>query len=283
MRGGQWQALFLTEKLGGILLTPAGSPLMRAAEARGIDARALTLPRLMSLSRQAGVLHAHDAHAHSLAVLLTRRPVVVSRRVAFPLQTTWLSRWKYRRAAHFLAVSEYVRGVLRGAGIEDERITTVYDGVPVPPWETDRRPGWYVAPAIADPRKASALAREAAARAGIDLHFSRNLTEDLRHASGLIYLTEMEGLGSAALLAMGAAVPVIASRVGGLPEVVRHGETGFTVSNDLPAVIEAIRTLEQDRPRAMEMGARGRALVRECFGLERMAAGTMAVYRRVLG
>ena len=43
-----------------------------------------------------------------------------------------VSRWKYRRPAMFLAVSRYVASQLVSAGIEESRITVVYDGVPVP-------------------------------------------------------------------------------------------------------------------------------------------------------
>ena len=58
---------------------------------------------------------------------------------------------------------------------------------------------------------------------------SQHLEADLRDAAMLVYLTASEGLGSGALLAMSAGVPVIASRVGGLPEIVRHRETGLLV------------------------------------------------------
>ena len=54
----------------------------------------------------------------------------------------------------------------------------------------------------------------------------------LHEAGFFVYITHSEGLGSGALLAMSAGVPVIASNVGGLPEAIRHGENGLLVEND---------------------------------------------------
>ena len=55
-------------------------------------------------------------------------------------------------------------------------------------------------------------------------------------AAILVYVTNSEGLGSGALLAMSAGIPVIASRIGGLPEVIRDGENGLLVENDETAI-----------------------------------------------
>ena len=88
--------------------------------------------------------------------------------------------------------------------------------------------------------------------------------------------------GSAALLAMAAGVPVVASRVGGLPEAVVDGETGLLVENDPDAVSDAVRTLLADRERARAMGAAARAKILNEFTAPRIAEQTEALYRRVL-
>lgn len=216
-----------------------------------------------------------------MAAIAARRPLVVSRRVAFPVKTSWVSRWKYGRAARYLAISHYVAERLHEVGIDESRIGVVYDGAPLdPPVPLGDR---LITPAWNDPRKPEALAREAARLAGVEIHFSRNLTADLPSARALLYLTEMEGLGSGALLAMSAGVPVIASQVGGLPEIVKHGETGLLVPNDAPQIAAAIRQLMQDRETAHRLGQHGREAVKDRYTLAHMALRTLHEYKKVMG
>jgi glycosyltransferase involved in cell wall biosynthesis len=156
----------------------------------------------------------------------------------------------------------------------------VYDGVPV----LDVAQGDLVlAPAnAADPMKGAPLAEEAALLAGVTLTSSTDLERDLAHAALFLYVTHSEGLGSAALLAMSAGVPVIASRTGGLTEIVRHGETGLLVENTPQAIAAALRELLDDRARAKEMGAEARRAVMANFTVDHMVRRTMEVYRQVL-
>src|SRR5262245_46991121 len=112
MGGGQWQALYLVERLeNAILLARPGSPLFDEAGRRGIDVRPLSLAQVRRLAGQTDVIHAHDAKTHSMAAVIGGpAPLVVSRRVAFPIQSGWISQWKYARPAKFLAVSRFVAG-----------------------------------------------------------------------------------------------------------------------------------------------------------------------------
>src|SRR5579864_3783329 len=87
MGGGQWQALYLMERLAeAVLLAPAGSPLFQEASKRGIDVHPLTLSALFSGSRRADLVHVHEARAHTLAALTGGAPLVVARRVHFPVR-----------------------------------------------------------------------------------------------------------------------------------------------------------------------------------------------------
>ena len=280
MRGGQWQALHLLSALGNghQLLCAAGGPLMAAAIGKGIEARPFTVAALLELSRSADLIHAHDARSHTWAVTLAAVPVVVSRRVAFPVAQTWLSRWKYRKPAHFIAVSDYVKSTLADAGVPEQKISVVYDGVPLPP---ERGSGdLIVAPASADPMKGSDLLDKAAAIAGVSVTYSHDLPCDLRRARLFVYITRAEGLGSAALLAMAAGVPIVASRTGGLPEIVRDGETGLLTENEPAEIARAIsRALQQPG----DFCCRGREWVEQNCTVEKMAAKTASVYRKVLG
>jgi hypothetical protein len=229
------------------------------------------------------LIHAHDARGHTIGAIgaiAGRRPLVVSRRVAFPVSFKIASRWKYSRAKRYLAVSEFVKSVLMAGGVPEERISVVYDGVPV--LEQAQGPD-VVAPANAgDPRKGATLAMEAARLAGVSLKFSTGLERDLRQAAIFVYITHSEGLGSAVLLAMGAGVPVVASRTGGLPETIRHGENGLLVENDAASIAAAIHQLMADCDLARRIGEAARRTVLEKFTVDHMVRHTMEVYSQVL-
>jgi hypothetical protein len=233
--------------------------------------------RVASLSRQCELVHCHDARGHTLAALFAKAPAVVSRRVAFPIRTGWLSRWKYGRAARYLAVSRFVAAQLRAAGVDEGRIDLAPDAVPVPAAVSDLS-GPLIAIESEDPGKGTALLRQT----GLDIRFTRDLLRDLPHARGLLYISSMEGLGSGALLAMAWGVPVIASRVGGLPEIVREDETGLLVDNDAAQIAAAAAKLLSDAGLAARLGTAGRRMVEEGFTLEAMAQKTEAAYRKVL-
>lgn len=92
-----------------------------------------------------------------------------------------------------------------------------------------------------------------------------------------------EGFGLVVLEAMARRVPVIASRVSALPEVVVHGETGILIeSRDVDGLAQAIARLLSDRALRKYMGLLGTARLEEHFSAGRMVAETIKVYEAVL-
>jgi glycosyltransferase involved in cell wall biosynthesis len=92
-----------------------------------------------------------------------------------------------------------------------------------------------------------------------------------------------EGFGMVALEAMERARPVIASAVGGLPEIVEHGRTGLVVEpGDAIALADAIVELAGDLGRSAEMGQAGRERALAEFTPERSVERIEALYRAVL-
>lgn len=80
-----------------------------------------------------------------------------------------------------------------------------------------------------------------------------------------------EGLSSAILSAMAASLPVIATNVGGIPELIRHEENGLLVSPADPvALAQAIQRLWDDPAEAFRMGRQGRLRAEKQFTLQRM-------------
>lgn len=284
MRGGQWQALRLAQGLVGAghevtFLAPERSPCFENARKMGLDPKPLTALAVRRISRQVDLTHVHDAHSHTLGAVFSAAPVIVSRRVSFPIKGR-LSRGKYHRARHFIAVSNHVKSVLVAGGVSAEKISVVYDGVPLlaPAAATER----IVMPASQDPQKGTALALEAASLAGVVPHLSMDLEGDLPGARLLVYITHSEGLGSGILLAMSAGVPVVASNVGGIPEIVADGRTGLLAGNAAREIAAAILRLKDDLAFASRLAACARQSVAERFSVEAMVAGTIHAYEGVL-
>jgi glycosyltransferase involved in cell wall biosynthesis len=145
----------------------------------------------------------------------------------------------------------------------------VHDGVPIPE------------PAHPQPGRVVALASKPVEIPGISVELTSDLWQDLSTASVFVYKSEMEGLGSAALAAMAAGVPVVASGVGGLPEVVEAGKTGFLVTDGDFAT--PVRRLLAEAGLAAEMARAGRERVQREFSVEGMVEKTVRAYREVLG
>jgi glycosyltransferase involved in cell wall biosynthesis len=83
--------------------------------------------------------------------------------------------------------------------------------------------------------------------------------------------------------AMAREKPVVATRVGGVPEVVADGNTGVLVQPGDPAALaEGIEALLRDPERAHQMGQRGRRRVAERFDLHQMLERTKQVYAGLL-
>jgi glycosyltransferase involved in cell wall biosynthesis len=283
MRGGQWQVLRLHQSLieaghESFLLARGNGDLLKAARERGLPAGVLRAVVLGFISRRFDLIHAHDAASHTCGALFSRTPLVVSRRVAFPVKKSQASRWKYSRARRYLAVSRFVAGILASAGIDSGRIDIVYDGVQVP--ADAARGEAIVTPYTTDPAKAMALAEQAAAIAGLPLIRSRNLEHDLPGARAMVYLTQSEGLGSGILLAMAYGVAVIASRTGGIPELIDDGLTGILVQNEKQSVADALRRLNPDL--CLTFGLAAREAVIKRFTVTHMLAATLDSYRKAL-
>jgi len=99
------------------------------------------------------------------------------------------------------------------------------------------------------------------------------------HAAVFVCPSIYEPFGLINLEAMACGTPVVASRVGGIPEVVVDGETGWLVPPGDPATLAAtLREALSDRARARRMGEAGRRRVEAHFSWDRIAERTLAVY-----
>jgi glycosyltransferase involved in cell wall biosynthesis len=133
-------------------------------------------------------------------------------------------------------------------------------------------------------RSAEALAREL--RLGDRAVFAgirRDVPALLAATDAFVMASLWEGFGLVFLEAMAAGLPVVATRVSAVPEVVAEIETGLLVPpGDAAALARAMEKLARDPELRAGLGRAGRARVRERFGLERMIEETLAVYGEVL-
>ena len=104
----------------------------------------------------------------------------------------------------------------------------------------------------------------------------------LTHATAFVCPSLYEPLGIVNLEAMGCATAVVASRVGGIPEVVVDGQTGTLVPPDDPAALaEAVNALVRDQDQAAAMGKRGRERAIAEFDWASIAAQTVMLYEEL--
>lgn len=113
--------------------------------------------------------------------------------------------------------------------------------------------------------------------------FRTDLPQWLGGLDLLVHPADMEGLGVSLLQAAAAAVPVIASAAGGLPEAVADKKTGILIPpGDIPALTAAIIELLANPALRHQYGQAGRARVLAEFSVSAMVQGNLNVYRKIL-
>lgn len=149
-RGGEQQMAYLVnelkEKVQQIVLCSKGSEVERFCKDNGVDFQthkknggfdlgyALQIKK-MCKKLEIDLCHIHDAHAHTFAILAAvlgnKAPLILSRRVDFPIKQKWTSKYKYNHQAiqKILCVSDKIKEIT-AVGIEDKsKLHTVYSGI----------------------------------------------------------------------------------------------------------------------------------------------------------
>lgn len=106
------------------------------------------------------------------------------------------------------------------------------------------------------------------------------LRGELSRARALVHFSFEENCPMAVLEAMAAGVPVIATKIGAIPDWMRHGENGLVVEpGDEEGLNRAMRFILENPDRAEEIGAAGRSTALELFHPRRIADAHIAIYR----
>jgi glycosyltransferase involved in cell wall biosynthesis len=253
-------------------------------------ARGWSLSTPLRLGWVGADLHvAHTSHAHGCAAVLAT-PLVVHRMVDVPPRPGW----KYRRPEGYVALSEAIAARLRAAGAR--RVAVIpgaIEPVPAVPPAADGPTVLAVGARVAH-KGHDVLAAAAQLLPGVDIGVAgegplrppglrllgqrEDIPALLAAARVFVMPSRSEGQGLAALEALSAGVPVVASAVGGLVEVV--GEHGILVDPGDPAALARgiARALGGDHPDL----AAGRAWAARSSP-ERAALAHLSLYRAVLG
>ncbi len=279
------------------------------------------------------IIHAHSGRAHAMA-LLSRMfshqsiPVVVSRRVDFPLSGNLASQWKYQAVDFFLPISEAIATILVESGISREKMEIVYSSVDSERFSDangDRiREEFSISKdcmvvgniAICEDRKCQKTILEAVPAVlgrfpdvhfffvgdgplreelmafSHELHIEHRVhfpgfRDDIKHFLDMfdlfLLVPKMEGLGSSILDAQYFSLPVIATPVGGIPEIVIDGETGILIPvNDEHRLAQAMIELLENPDRRKSLGSAGKRRMEELFTAKVMAQRTVAAYQKIL-
>jgi glycosyltransferase involved in cell wall biosynthesis len=110
----------------------------------------------------------------------------------------------------------------------------------------------------------------------------RSDTAQLMQTADLLVLpSREEGLSNVILEAMGSSLAVVATDVGGSPELIEHGQTGLLVaSDDETALADAIQTLLQHEAKRQALGDNARRAAQSNYSIEAMVERTLHIYDR---
>jgi glycosyltransferase involved in cell wall biosynthesis len=129
---------------------------------------------------------------------------------------------------------------------------------------------------------------ERAKRLGLDgrmifTGWRRDLPAIYADMAALVVSSNNEGTPFSAIEAMAASVPVVGTRVGGMPDLIRDGTTGLLVPpGNVEAMSAALVSLLRDPDRRHRMGEAARADVEQRFTVNRMLDETHALYEACL-
>lgn len=247
-------------------------------------------------------------------------PYVITRRVDVPVKSKWLNRKSYQQADARVAISSLIQSLLASKGWGDVvRIPSVMAHLSHSPEETTSFraafPGKRLighAGALVDKHKGQRVLIDAA-RLMLSSHpdvqflffgqgddeaalkaesadlpnvtwmgFKANIGDYLAGLDLFAFPSRNEGLGSTLLDVMDCGVPIVASDVGGIPDVIRHETTGLLVPpDDAKALAQSLSRLLDDEPLRQHLVVNAKAHL-EAFTPEAMARQYAELYARII-
>lgn len=347
-RGGEQQVAYLMDelkdKVKSIVLCSEGS-LMEAhckknkithvcqKRRGGVDLAYAKKLKKTCIDFKIDACHLHDAHAHTHAiiaasVLKNKLPLVLSRRVDFPIKKSWFSSFKYnhKSIAKILCVSKTIQKIT-AQGIKDQsKLTTVYSGIDLTKFKTRTnklrnelkisQDSFLIGntSALADhkdyftfldtaekvlqeaaevhfvimgdgPMREEIKAYAATKRLDNRLYFTgfrTDIPEVLADLDLFLITSKTEGLGTSILDAFACKVPVLATKAGGIPELVIDQKTGLLREvKDVESLSKAALLLQKDKELSTRLITNASEKLIE-FSKQNTAQQTLKVYQSLL-
>lgn len=285
-------------------------------------------------TEQITLVHAHDSHAHTYAYLAGQlfgnpTPMVVSRRVDFPVSNSFLSKRKYnyKGIQRIICISEKIKSVLAPAINDPSKLTVVHSGVDLDKFNHSPNTSLHQefqlplltllignVAAIADHKDYFTFVDTVAllVQTGINTHFfiiggdggqqqaieeyiaeqnlqahitltgfRADIVDVLPQLDVLLFTSKEEGLGTTVLDAFAAGTPVVATRAGGIPEMIEHGQNGLLANiGDAATLAQHVQNVTTDKILRQRLIQNARKTV-EGFSKTIMAEKVLKVYRSI--
>ncbi|MEJ2603969.1 MAG: glycosyltransferase family 4 protein [Gammaproteobacteria bacterium] len=279
-----------------------------------------TIAEAARRARPAALIHVHDGRSIQSAALahaLFGLPYIVTRRVDNPIRSNPFTRWMYSRASALIALSEAIAHQLRAfdARLQPEIIPSAWNPIDPDPEQLKALRSSYrgafvvgnvgaldqahkgqlaiIAAARSLPQmlfvlvgsgRDEALLREAAAGLG-NVRFTGQVEDVASHLASFdifAFPSLHEGLGSILLDALRLGVPIVASDVGGIPDIITDEVNGLLIPpGDGRALSAAIERLERETDLRQRLTTAGRRTA-EAYSPDAMTEGYAGVYQRIL-
>lgn len=279
------------------------------------------------------LIHIHSAKSHSLGIIShvfgNKTPLILSRRVDFPVRKNFLTQWKYNHPTieKIICVSGAIEQIVKSSILHPEKCVTVHSGIDISRFKNSTG---YLRRTYQIPDDAiligntSALAghkdyftfvntasifrqynlsarffiigdgpEEETIRSYINERglqeyvimtgFLNNIPEALPELDIFLMTSETEGLGTSVLDAFACKVPVVATRAGGIPEMVMHEKTGLLADvKEAEKLAIHLKRLTQDSALKKSLIENAYQHLLNDFTKEKMAEKTWKVYQEVL-
>lgn len=305
------------------LIARAGEPLIvRLADLAGVERAAVGgVFGAARAARGAALVHVHEGRGiqgAALARLADGPPYVVTRRVMRPLKDFWLTRRMYAQAAHLVAISRHIERQLNA--YVPGQVTSVIPSAATPMQPDPTRVAalkkrWgsgpvvgHIGALIADQKGQPLLLEAARARpalrfvlvgsgadeqalkqsaTGLDnVVFTGQVEDVASHLAAFdlfAFPSLFEGLGSILIDAMALGLPIVATRVGGIPDLIDDGSNGLLIEpQDLDGLLAALDRLTEDADLCRRFAAENARRARR-YQPAAMAAEYRRVYGEILG
>ena len=349
-RGGEQQLAYLIDELRerGIeqeVLCAAGSSVELFCQHNNITCYTFNRKNLqivaagkvneICLNDNIGLIHTHDAHSHSAAVLSAMifgntTPIIVSRRSNFPICTNWFSKVKYNHSSvsRIVCVSEKIKEQVSKSINEKSKIVTVYSGIDLMRFKNNNDDALRLSSfgnnlthpfigniaALTEEKDFFTFVNTAEAyfkssdqgtffiigdgsyRSQIERYiikkglkdkiiftgFQQNIAGIMKQLDCLLFTSHTEGLGTTILDAMACRIPVVATRTGGIPEMVINGYTGLLAPvKNADILARCLIKITRDHFYRRMLVRNANAHVYN-FTKQKMALQTLDIYQKVL-